>query len=174
MASDAHIGANAYRLSGQGLVSRTVDSCVPPLSAYRILSPSIDLNSGSIDVVNGVLVETPLCSVADALKRSVVATGPRGFRLLRSSSTRARRSPWSIPGRCCFEILGVSGPQLSLGSSALRAVEVKAGLGISRVRNVPTEEGLVFGAVGIGLVIARGLSPPGRELASVRVRDARH
>jgi hypothetical protein len=49
----------------------SADSCVPPLSAYRILSPSIDLNCGSIDVVNGVLIETPLCSVADALNRSV-------------------------------------------------------------------------------------------------------
>ena len=31
---------DAYTLSGQGLVSRTVRSCEPPLSAYRIRAPS--------------------------------------------------------------------------------------------------------------------------------------
>src|SRR6516225_224433 len=38
--SVSHIGANAYTLSGQGLVSRTTDSREPPLSAYRIRTPS--------------------------------------------------------------------------------------------------------------------------------------
>jgi hypothetical protein len=32
-ASEAHIGANAYTLSGHGLVSRITGSCEPPLSA---------------------------------------------------------------------------------------------------------------------------------------------
>jgi hypothetical protein len=36
----AQIGANAYTLSGQGLVSTTAGSCEPPLSAYRIRTPS--------------------------------------------------------------------------------------------------------------------------------------
>jgi hypothetical protein len=40
-ASDAHIGANAYTLSGHGLVRTTVGFCMPPLSANRIRTPSI-------------------------------------------------------------------------------------------------------------------------------------
>ena len=48
-ASVAHIGANAYRLSGHGLVSSSVGSCEPPLSAYRIFRPSIVRNRGSIE-----------------------------------------------------------------------------------------------------------------------------
>ena len=43
-ASVAQIGANAYTLSGQGLVSRMVRSCEPPLSAYRIRTPSTARN----------------------------------------------------------------------------------------------------------------------------------
>jgi hypothetical protein len=34
------MGANAYRLSGQGLVSITVGPCDPPLSAYLTRTPS--------------------------------------------------------------------------------------------------------------------------------------
>src|SRR5262245_28793873 len=44
-ASVVHIGANAYTLSGHGLVSSTVRSCPPPLSAYRIRTPSTVRNS---------------------------------------------------------------------------------------------------------------------------------
>ena len=39
--SEAHIGANAYTLSGQGLVRTTTGFCEPPLSAYRIRTPSM-------------------------------------------------------------------------------------------------------------------------------------
>ena len=39
--SDAQIGANAYTLSGHGLVRTTVGLCGLPLSAYRIRTPSI-------------------------------------------------------------------------------------------------------------------------------------
>jgi hypothetical protein len=39
-ASVVHIGANAYTLSGQGLVSSSAGYWEPPLSAYRILTPS--------------------------------------------------------------------------------------------------------------------------------------
>ena len=39
--SGARMGANAYTLSGHGLVNRTVGSCEPPLSAYRTRSPPI-------------------------------------------------------------------------------------------------------------------------------------
>ena len=41
-------------LSGQGLVSNTVCSPAPPLSAYRIFSPSMIRNLGSIRAVNDV------------------------------------------------------------------------------------------------------------------------
>jgi len=58
-ASVAQIGANAYTLSVQGLVSSTAGSCEPPQSAYRILSPSIVRNCGLIDVFSEVLMETP-------------------------------------------------------------------------------------------------------------------
>src|SRR5262245_34527841 len=58
-ASVAQIGANAYKLSGQGLVSSTAGSCAPPLSAYRIHSPSIVRNCALIDVFSEVLIETP-------------------------------------------------------------------------------------------------------------------
>ena len=61
-ASVAHIRANAYRLSGQGLVSSTIGSCEPPLSAYRIFSPSIVRNCGSIDAVSEVVMTAPLAS----------------------------------------------------------------------------------------------------------------
>jgi len=57
-----------YRLSGQGLVSSTTGSCEPPLSAYRILSPSIVRNCGLIDVVSEVFIETPFLTSVDALK----------------------------------------------------------------------------------------------------------
>src|SRR5262245_45609074 len=68
-ASVAQIGANAYRLSGQGLVSSTVGSLEPPLSAYRIRSPSIVRNCGLIDVVSEVLMETPCSQPACHLRQ---------------------------------------------------------------------------------------------------------
>jgi hypothetical protein len=74
----------------------------------------------------------------------LVATGPRRFRLLRSSSTRARRSPWSIPGRCCFEILGVSGPQLSLGKLSAPGRRSKG-----RAWNLPSAEPADRGRFGV-------------------------
>jgi hypothetical protein len=39
-ASEAQIGANAYTLSGHGLVSRTAGSCALPLSAHRTRTPA--------------------------------------------------------------------------------------------------------------------------------------
>ena len=48
----SHIGANAYKLSGQGLVSRAVASRdPPPLSAYRIRTPSTVRNRTGVVVV---------------------------------------------------------------------------------------------------------------------------
>jgi hypothetical protein len=46
-------------LSGHGLVNRTTGSFDPPLSAYRILSPSIERNAGVIEVAREVLMTTP-------------------------------------------------------------------------------------------------------------------
>ena len=51
-----HIRANAYRLSGQGLVSSIIGSCGPPLSAYRICTPSIIRNWGLIAAVSEVFM----------------------------------------------------------------------------------------------------------------------
>src|SRR5580658_3419749 len=68
--SVAHIGANAYTLSGHGLVRTTVGFCELPLSAYRIRTPSI--------VRNRV--------------RGMVVVGIRILQLL------SGRSPWSVLG----------------------------------------------------------------------------
>jgi hypothetical protein len=43
--------------TGQGLVSRTVRPYEPPLSALRILSPSIVWNCGLINAISGVLMD---------------------------------------------------------------------------------------------------------------------
>src|SRR3954452_3865434 len=81
-ASVAHIGPNAYRLSGHGLVSRITGACQPPLSAYRIRRPSTARNCGSIDAVSEVFIVTPSeirrcrrCSRADL---GVVEQAERG------------------------------------------------------------------------------------------------
>lgn len=74
-ASDAHIGANAYTLSGHGLVRTTVGFCVPPLSANRIRTPSI--------------VRKRTCGV--------VVVGMHPILQIRSV-LRAREHPGQIPG----------------------------------------------------------------------------
>src|SRR5262245_51066312 len=61
-ASAPHIGANAYTLSGHGLVSSSVGPDDRPLSAYRILSPSRVPKSGLNDVVAELLTATPFVS----------------------------------------------------------------------------------------------------------------
>src|SRR6516162_8737690 len=83
-ASDAHIGANAYTLSGQGLVSRTVGLCELPLSAYRIRSPSIVRKRTC-----GVVV---VAMVASLQIRPVL-------RAREHPAPGARRSSWSALGR---------------------------------------------------------------------------
>src|SRR5262245_50554820 len=46
-------------LSGQGLVNSITGSSGPPLSAYRILSPSIVRNCASIDAVGDEFITLP-------------------------------------------------------------------------------------------------------------------
>jgi len=43
-------------LSGHGLVNSTVGPCEPPLSAYRIVSPSNVRSCGSIEAVREVVI----------------------------------------------------------------------------------------------------------------------
>jgi hypothetical protein len=51
--SDAHIGANAYTLSGQGLVRTTAGFCGLPLSAYRIRTPpTVRKRTCGMDVID--------------------------------------------------------------------------------------------------------------------------
>ena len=127
-ASVVHMGANANTLSGHGLVSSSVRSCGPPLSAYRILTPSITRNCGVIDAVSEVFKTTPSeprrpahvgSSVAVLLRNHIggIPVGPVvviGFPPLRPRgtpcATDARRSAaarsaivaskWCWPRRC--------------------------------------------------------------------------
>src|SRR5689334_4054668 len=55
-------------LSGQGLVNSTTGFWSPALSAYRILSPSIVRNRGSIEVVCDVLMTAPSSVAAQCRK----------------------------------------------------------------------------------------------------------
>jgi hypothetical protein len=69
-AREAQIGAKAYRLSGQGLVSTTVGPCEPPpLSAYRIFTPSIVRNCGVIDAADELVPAVPPPPIDDAVTR---------------------------------------------------------------------------------------------------------
>ena len=60
-------------LSGHGLVSSIIGPSEPPLSAYRILSPSIVRNCGSIDVVCEVVMTVPFEVGSGGHVRSVSA-----------------------------------------------------------------------------------------------------
>jgi hypothetical protein len=71
----AHIGANAYTLSGQGLVSRTVGFCGLPLSAYRIRTPPAVRKRTCGVVVVGIQQSStfgPVFEPANTLAKSLV------------------------------------------------------------------------------------------------------
>src|SRR5262245_24678957 len=125
-ASVAQIGANAYRLSGQGLVSSIAGSCAPPLAAYRILSPSIVRNCGLIDVFNKVFMETPWLPVK-VLQRwrlfgkagaREVCTAPRA-----SPESQRQLLSQAIVKGLCVPLLGAAREARRLGRRTIPLVD---------------------------------------------------
>jgi hypothetical protein len=75
--SVAHIGANAYKLSGHGLVNNTVGFCEsPPVSAKRIFSPSMLRCCGTIEVLIEALMKSLVLASGRLIGRASRRSSP--------------------------------------------------------------------------------------------------